>query len=91
MNQTAPNNPCPKSEFLQAEPIKYLMQDRNHEALETMADKIDLAMLWVVFNHEFVSSQEREFADIYAELRDARDFFRLLSRYVKEHGAGQPQ
>ncbi len=67
------------------------MQDRKHEALETMADKIDLAMLWVVFNHEFVSSQEREFTDIYAELRDARDFFRLLSRYVKEHGAGQSQ
>ncbi len=91
MNQTTPVNPCPKSEFLQSEPIKYLMQDRNHEALETMADKIDLAMLWVVFNHEFVSNQEREFADIYAELRDARNFFRLLSRYVKDNQAGRPQ
>jgi len=93
MNHAAPTNPgaCAKAEFLQAEPIRYLMQDRNHEALEIMADKIDEAMLWVVFNHEFVSNQEREFADIYAELRDARNFFRLLSRYVKEHGASQPQ
>jgi hypothetical protein len=30
-------------------------------------------MLWLVFNHEFVSSQEREFADLYAELREARN------------------
>lgn len=81
----------PNVRISQAEPIKYLMQDRNHEALETMADKIDLAMLWVVFNHEFVSNQEREFADIYAELRDARNFFRLLSRYVKDNQAGKPQ
>ncbi len=90
MNHPAPTNPCAKVEFLRAEPFKYLMQDRNHEALESLADKIDAAMLWVVFNHEFVSNQEREFADIYAELRDARNFFRLLSRYVKELGAGQP-
>ncbi len=84
MSQTTPTHSCPKFEFIQSEPIKYLMQGRNHEALENMAEKIDDAMLWIVFNHEFVSSQEKEFADIYAELRDARDFFRLLSNYLRD-------
>ncbi len=91
MSQTNSSNSCSKATFLQLEPLKTLMQNRNCESLDDMADKIDEAMLWIVFNHEFVSNHEREFADIYAELRDARNFFRLLSQYVKEHGSGQPQ
>ncbi len=53
--------------------MKYLMQHRDPEALHQLADKIDQAMLWLVLDHEFVSSQEREFADLYAELREARN------------------
>jgi hypothetical protein len=41
-------------------------------------------MLWLVFNHEFVACKERDFADLYAELREARNFFRLLDRYLQE-------
>jgi hypothetical protein len=40
-----------------------------------------------VFNHEFVASQEREFADLYAELREARNFFRLLGQYLHQTSA----
>ncbi len=84
MNPTTPTNPCPKSAFLASEPMQYLMQHRKGESLEALADKLDQAMLWLVFNHEFVSSQEREFADLYAELREARNFFRLLGQYLHE-------
>ncbi len=35
-----------------------------------------------MFNYEFVSSQEREFADLYDELREACNFFRLLDQYL---------
>jgi hypothetical protein len=33
MNHAAPTNPAAKAEFLQAEPIRYLMQDRNHDRI----------------------------------------------------------
>ncbi len=84
MNQTTPTNLCPKTALLQSEPMQYLMQHRKGEPLEALAEKIDQAMLWLVFNHEFVACQERDFADLYAELREARNFFRLLGRYLQE-------
>ena len=84
MCQTNSAKPSPNPDFLQSEPIKFLMQNRSYSSLNEMADKIDEAMLWVVFNSEFVSSQERAFADIYAELRDARNYFRLLSKYLQD-------
>lgn len=84
MCQTNTAKPSSNPDFLQSEPIKFLMQNRNYSSLNEMADKIDEAMLWVVFNSEFVSSQERAFADIYAELRDARNYFRLLSKYLQD-------
>ncbi len=48
-------------------------------------------MLWLVFNHEFVASQEKEFADLYAELREARNFFRLLGKYREAYREGHAQ
>jgi hypothetical protein len=83
MNPTIPVTPSAQPDFRQWEPIKYLMQHRDPEALHQLADKIDDAMLWLVFNHEFVSNQEREFADLYAELRDARNFFPILGRHLQ--------
>ena len=58
--------------------------------LEALASTLDQAMLWVVLDHEFVSSQEREFADLYAELREARNFFRLLGQYLEVPREGHP-
>ncbi len=88
MNQTTPTSPCPKAALLQSEPMQYLMQHRKGEPLEALAEKIDQAMLWLVFNHEFVACQERDFADLYAELREARNFFRLLGKYLEGRTAG---
>jgi hypothetical protein len=45
----------------------------------------------VVFIHEFATSSEKEFAGLYAELRQARNFFRLLGRYLKASWEGHPQ
>ena len=64
--------------------MQYLLQHRKGESLEALADKLDQAMLWLMFNHEFVASQEKEFADLYAELREARNFFRLLGQYLHQ-------
>jgi hypothetical protein len=41
-------------------------------------------------DHEFVACQERDFADLYAELHEARNFFRLLGRYLEMPGKGHP-
>ncbi len=38
-----------------------------------LPEKLDQAMLWLVFNREFVSSQAKAFANLYAELREARN------------------
>jgi hypothetical protein len=62
--------------------MQYLLEQRKGESLEALAERLDEAMLWLVFNHEFVASREKEFADLYAELREARNFFRLLGQYL---------
>ncbi len=91
MTTSTSSNPCPKSAFLQSEPMQYLLQHRQGESLEALAEKLDEAMLWVVFNHEFVTNREKEFADLYAELREARNFFRLLGKYLEGPGKGHLQ
>ncbi len=70
--------------FLASEPMQYLLQHRKGEFLVALASTLDQAMRWLVLDHEFVSSREKEFADLYAELREARNFFRLLAQYLHQ-------